>query len=66
VRRYLRNGNNESIVSNCHVRVVFVPSEFETAKLISDMTGTTIVQKARAQSEIFNSPPCPILCGYAQ
>ena len=39
-------GNNESIVSNCHVRIAFAPNQFETAKLISDMTGTTTVQKA--------------------
>ena len=39
-------GNNESIVSNCHVRIAFAPNQFETAKLISEMTGTTTVQKA--------------------
>jgi len=39
-------GNNESIVSNCHVRIAFAPNQFETAKLISDMSGTTTVQKA--------------------
>jgi type IV secretion system protein VirD4 len=39
-------GNNESIVSNCHVRIAFAPNQYETAKLISDMTGTTTVQKA--------------------
>jgi type IV secretion system protein VirD4 len=39
-------GNNESIVSNCHVRVAFAPNQFETAELLSKMTGTTTVQKA--------------------
>jgi type IV secretion system protein VirD4 len=39
-------GNNESIVSNCHVRIAFAPNQYETAKLISDMSGTTTVQKA--------------------
>jgi type IV secretion system protein VirD4 len=39
-------GNNESIVSNCHVRIAFAPNQYETAKLISDMSGTATVQKA--------------------
>jgi type IV secretion system protein VirD4 len=39
-------GNNESIVSNCHVRIAFAPNQFETADLLSKMTGTTTVQKA--------------------
>src|SRR5471032_1283822 len=39
-------GNNESIVSNCHVRIAFAPNQFETAELLSKMTGTTTVQKA--------------------
>src|ERR1700743_3240740 len=40
-------GNNESIVSNCHVRIAFAPNQYETAELLSRMTGTTTVQKAR-------------------
>jgi type IV secretion system protein VirD4 len=39
-------GDNESIVSNCHVRIAFAPNQYETAKLISDMSGTATVQKA--------------------
>jgi len=39
-------GTNESIVSNCHVRIAFAPNQFETAELISKMTGTTTVAKA--------------------
>jgi type IV secretion system protein VirD4 len=39
-------GNKESIVSNCHVRIAFAPNQFETAELLSKMTGTTTVQKA--------------------
>jgi Arc/MetJ-type ribon-helix-helix transcriptional regulator len=39
-------GNNESIVSNCHVRIAFAPNQFETADLLSKMTGTTTVSKA--------------------
>ena len=31
-------GNNESIVSNCHVRIAFAPNQFETAELLSKMT----------------------------
>jgi type IV secretion system protein VirD4 len=39
-------GNNESIVSNCHIRIAFAPNQFETAELLSKMTGTTTVPKA--------------------
>lgn len=39
-------GTNESIVSNCHVRIAFAPNQFETADLLSKMTGTTTVEKA--------------------
>jgi type IV secretion system protein VirD4 len=37
---------NESIVSNCHVRIAFAPNQVETAELLSKMTGTQTVQKA--------------------
>jgi type IV secretion system protein VirD4 len=39
-------GQNESIVSNCHVRIAFAPNQYETAELLSKMTGTTTVPKA--------------------
>src|SRR6201986_1372239 len=39
-------GRNESIVSNCHVRIAFAPNQYDTAELLSKMTGTTTVQKA--------------------
>ena len=39
-------GPNESIVSNCHVRVAFTPNQYETADLLSKMTGTQTIQKA--------------------
>ena len=39
-------GKNESIISNCHVRIAFAPNQFETADLLSKMTGTTTVSKA--------------------
>jgi type IV secretion system protein VirD4 len=34
------------IASNCHVRVASAPNQQDTAKLVSEMTGTTTVQKA--------------------
>jgi single-stranded DNA-binding protein len=39
-------GQNESIVSNCHVRIAYAPNQIDTAELLSKMTGTTTVQKA--------------------
>jgi type IV secretion system protein VirD4 len=39
-------GPNESIVSNCHVRVAFTPNQQETCELLSKMTGTQTIQKA--------------------
>ena len=44
-------GREQSIVSNCHVRIAFAPNTLETARLLSDMTGkTTIVQKRTSAS----------------
>lgn len=39
-------GSNESIVSNCHIRIAYAPNQFETAELLSKMTGTTTVPRA--------------------
>lgn len=39
-------GPNESIVSNCHVRVAYAPNNYETAELLSKMTGAMTVRKA--------------------
>jgi type IV secretion system protein VirD4 len=39
-------GNNESIVSNCHVRIAYAPNQHDTAELLSKMTGTMTVAKA--------------------
>src|SRR5438552_1570521 len=39
-------GPNESVVSNCQVRVAFAPNKYETAELLSKMSGTKTVQKA--------------------
>lgn len=37
---------DESITSNCHVRIAYAPNKIETARLLSDMTGkTTVVEK---------------------
>jgi type IV secretory pathway TraG/TraD family ATPase VirD4 len=34
---------DESIISNCHVRIAFAPNKVETAKLLSEMAGTMTV-----------------------
>jgi type IV secretion system protein VirD4 len=39
-------GPNESIVSNCHVRSAYAPNQYDTAELLSKMTGTRTLQKA--------------------
>lgn len=39
-------GVHESIVSNCHIRIAFAPNKFETAELLSKMTGTITIEKA--------------------
>jgi type IV secretion system protein VirD4 len=36
-------GQDESILSNCHVRVAFAPNKVETAEWLSKMTGQTTV-----------------------
>lgn len=43
VEHYTRN---ESIISNCHIRVAFAPNKVETAELLSKMSGTMTVQRA--------------------
>ena len=42
---YAAYGRDESIVSNCHVRVAYAPNKIETAELLSKLTGTTTVLK---------------------
>lgn len=39
-------GKDESILSNCHVRIAYAPNKLETAELLSKMTGTTTVVKS--------------------
>lgn len=36
---------NESIISNCHIRIAYAPNKIETAEWISKMAGTTTVVK---------------------
>lgn len=38
-------GKDESIFSNCHVRVAYAPNKVETAELLSKMAGTTTIVK---------------------
>jgi type IV secretion system protein VirD4 len=39
-------GPNESIVSNCHIRVAYAPNQYDTAELLSKTAGTKTIQKA--------------------
>jgi len=41
---YAAYGHDESIVSNCAVRVAYAPNKIETARLISEMAGTATVR----------------------
>jgi type IV secretion system protein VirD4 len=44
-------GKDESITSNCHIRVAYAPNKYETARALSDMTGkTTLIQRKRSRS----------------
>jgi type IV secretion system protein VirD4 len=38
-------GRDESIISNCHIRVTYAPNKIETAEWLSRMTGTMTVIK---------------------
>lgn len=40
-------GRNETIFSNCHVRIAYAPNKIQTAELLSKMTGTTTIVKAQ-------------------
>lgn len=42
-------GKEESIFSNCHVRIAYAPNKIETAELLSKMTGTATVIKESHQ-----------------
>lgn len=41
-----RYGQHESIVSNCHVRIAFAPNNFDTARLLSDMSGKRTIARS--------------------
>jgi type IV secretion system protein VirD4 len=44
-------GRDESIVSNCHIRIAYAPNKIETAEWLSRMAGTaTIVKEDITQS----------------
>jgi type IV secretion system protein VirD4 len=38
-------GRDESIISNCHLRVAYAPNKIETAEWLSKMLGTTTIVK---------------------
>lgn len=42
---YAAYGRDESIVSNCDIRVAYAPNKVETARLLSDMAGAMTVHK---------------------
>jgi len=42
---YAAYGREESIVSNCHVRVAFAPNKIETGELLSKMAGVMTVHR---------------------
>ncbi len=47
----------ESIMSNCHIRIAFAPNKIETAKTLSDMIGShTVIQKKRSSSGGWRAP----------
>ncbi|HVZ42790.1 MAG TPA: type IV secretory system conjugative DNA transfer family protein [Ramlibacter sp.] len=50
-------GKDESIFSNCHVRLAYAPNKVETAELLSKMVGTTtVVRDTRSYSGTKFSP----------
>lgn len=42
-------GRNESIISNCHIRIAFAPNRVETAELLSKMVGQGTVSHTQRQ-----------------
>ncbi|HIF9415338.1 TPA: type IV secretory system conjugative DNA transfer family protein [Photobacterium damselae] len=40
---YKAYGKQETIMSNCHIRIAYAPNKLETAELLSKMTGTMTV-----------------------
>jgi type IV secretion system protein VirD4 len=57
---YAAYGRDESIVSNCAVRVAFTPNKIETARLLSEMAGIATVRhqhRTRSASQVSVSEP---------
>jgi len=57
---YAAYGRDESVVSNCAVRVAFTPNKIETARLLSDMAGIATVRhqhRTRSASQVSISEP---------
>ncbi len=57
---YAAYGRDESIVSNCAVRVAFAPNKIETARLLSEMAGIATVRhqhRTRSESHVSVSEP---------
>ena len=46
---YAAYGKDESIISNCHIRIAFAPNKIETAELLSKMSGQATVTHAQRQ-----------------
>ncbi|BAP88362.1 putative Ti-type conjugative transfer system, TraG [Burkholderiales bacterium GJ-E10] len=42
-------GRDESIISNCHIRVAYAPNKIETAELLSKMAGQSTVSHTQRQ-----------------
>ena len=46
---YAAYGKDESIISNCHIRIAFAPNKIETAELLSKMSGQATVTHTQRQ-----------------
>jgi type IV secretion system protein VirD4 len=44
---YAAYSKDESIISNCHIRIAYAPNKIETAKLLSEMLGTTTILRKK-------------------
>ena len=46
---YAAYTKDESIISNCHIRIAYAPNKIETAELLSNMAGTATVEHTQRQ-----------------
>ncbi|MBN8744535.1 MAG: type IV secretory system conjugative DNA transfer family protein [Thiomonas arsenitoxydans] len=46
---YAAYTKDESIISNCHIRIAYAPNKIETAELLSKMAGTATVEHTQRQ-----------------